>query len=130
MMNLALTPLRFMMDLYRGKLWVNIWVHILIIVNLAGPFFWEYEIARVVFFTFLPTMVLMLTLYHLYGMERVLGFGHVLWLGLVPYLALNWPTLTGNISIYIGIVLFCNTISLIFDINDVRLHFEQKKITS
>ena len=124
-MDVLLTPLRFMADLYRGRAWVNIWVHILIVVNLAGPWFWEHEIARVVFFTFLPTMVLMLALYAKYGMERILGFGHVLWLGLVPYLMLHWPSLTGDIAIYVGIVVFCNTISLIFDINDVRLHFKQ-----
>lgn len=124
-MDILLTPWRFMADLYRGKLWVNIWVHVLIIVNLAGPFFWQHEIAQVVFYTFLPTMILMLTLYYHFGMERVLGFGHILWIGLVPYLVLNWPTLTGHISIYIGVVVICNTISLIFDINDVRLHFKQ-----
>lgn len=126
-MKALLTPLRFMLDLYKEKLWVNIWVHILIIVNLAGPFFWEHPLARVVFYTFLPTMVLMLTLYYRYGMERILGFGHVLWLGLVPYLVLNWQTVSGAAAIYIAIVIFCNTISLIFDINDVRLHFEQKR---
>mgnify|MGYP000294414324 FL=1 len=122
-MKLYHAPYLFFRDLVRGPLWINIWVQILMMVNFAGVFFWHEPLAQLIFFTFVITSFFMMYLYSKFGMARILGLGHVLWLLLIPYLMMVWPTLSGDIKHYITIVIICNTISLIFDINDVRLHF-------
>ena len=122
-MKLYHAPYLFFRDLVGGPLWINIWVQILMMVNLAGVFFWHEPLAQLIFFTFVITSLFMMYLYSKFGMARILGLGHVLWLLLIPYLMMVWPTLSGDIKHYITIVIICNTISLIFDINDVRLHF-------
>lgn len=126
-MKIINTPYLFFKDLMNGPLWVNVWVNILVMVNLAGVFFWESSHAQIVFYTFIATAVLMMSLYYKYGMVRILGAGHVLWIILVPYLAIVWHSLTGSVKTYISVVIVCNSISLIFDINDVRLHFMERK---
>lgn len=122
-MKLYHAPYLFFRDLVRGPLWINIWVQILMMVNFAGVIFWHEPLAQLIFFTFVITSFFMMYLYSKFGMARILGLGHVLWLLLIPYLMMVWPTLSGDIKHYITIVIICNTISLIFDINDVRLHF-------
>lgn len=119
------TPYYFMADLFKQPLWVVIWVNILMAANLAGVFFWQEPLAQVVFYTFMVTAFWMMMLYFKFGFERILGLGHVLWLGLVPYLVMQLPSLDGPIYFYIISVIVCNSISLLFDINDVRLHFTQ-----
>lgn len=120
-MKLQNAPILFFKDLMNGPLWVNIWVQILMLANLAGVFFWSYAIAQVIFYTFIVTAMLMMLLYYKFGMTRILGLGHILWLILVPYLIVTWPSLSGDIKNYVLIVIITNSISLIFDINDVRL---------
>lgn len=122
-MKLYHAPYLFFRDLVGVPLWINIWVQILMMVNFAGVFFWHEPLAQLIFFTFVITSFFMMYLYSKFGMARILGLGHVLWLLLIPYLMMVWPTLSGDIKHYITIVIICNTISLIFDINDVRLHF-------
>ncbi len=115
-----------MRDLFRQPLWVVIWVNILMAVNLAGVFFWSEPVSQVVFYTFMVTATWMIALYHRFQFQKILGLGHVLWLILVPYLVIVWPDLTGQVKGYIGTVILVNSLSLVFDINDVYQYFFKK----
>ena len=126
-MKLYHAPVLLFKDLFRGPLWINLWVQVLMAVNLFGVFLWHEPVAKLVFVTFVITSMFMMYLYFKFGMARILGLGHVLWVLLIPYLMTVWPTLSGDIKNYITIVIICNSISLIFDINDVRLHFIENK---
>lgn len=126
-MKLYQAPMGFMADLFKQKLWIIVWVNILMAVNLAGVFFWQQPVAQVVFYTFMVTAAFMMLLYYKFGFERILGLGHVLWLLLVPYLVLEYSQLSGAISYYVLSVIIVNSISLLFDINDVYIYFSEKR---
>ena len=121
-------PALFMRDLFQQPLWVIVWVNILMAVNLAGIFFWQEPLAQVVFYTFMVTAVWMMVLYYTFGFERILGLGHVLWLALVPYLLFALPDLQGPIYYYVLTTIVINSVSLVFDINDVRLYLSENKM--
>ena len=125
-MQLYQAPMGFMADLFKQKLWVIVWVTILMAVNLAGVFFWQEPIAQVVFYTFMVTVTFMMLLYYKFGFERILGLGHVLWLILLPYLVLEYSQLSGAIQYYALSVIIINGISVLFDINDVYIYFSEK----
>lgn len=125
-MKLYQAPMGFMAELFKQKLWIIVWVNILMAVNLAGVFFWQQPVAQVVFYTFMVTATFMMLLYHKFRFERILGLGHVLWLVLVPYLVLEYSQLSGAIMYYILSVIIINSISLVFDINDVYIYFSEK----
>jgi len=129
-MQLYQAPMGFMADLFKQKLWVIVWVTILMAVNLAGVFFWQEPIAQVVFYTFMVTATFMMLLYYKFGFERILGLGHVLWLLLLPYLVLEYSQLSGAIQYYALSVIIINGISLLFDINDVYIYFSEKHPTN
>ena len=126
-MKLYQAPMGFMADLFKQKLWIIVWVNILMAVNLAGVFFWQQPVAQVVFYTFMVTAAFMMLLYYKFGFERILGLGHVLWLLLVPYLVLEYAQLSDAISVYVLSVIIVNSISLLFDINDVYIYFSEKR---
>lgn len=120
------TPSRFIHELIKGPTWVFIWVNVLMAVNFAGLFFLNEPVAQVVVATFAVTALLMMVLYYHFGMSKILGLGHVLWLGLVPYLISIFASLTVNMQIFASIVITVNSISLLFDARDVVLYFKQK----
>jgi hypothetical protein len=126
-MKLYQAPMGFMAELFKQKLWIIVWVNILMMVNLAGVFFWQEPLAQVVFYTFMVTATFMMLLYYKFRFERILGLGHVLWLLLVPYLALQYSQLSGAIQYYVLSVIIVNSISLVFDINDVYIYFSEKR---
>ena len=126
-MKLYQAPMGFMAELFKQKLWIIVWVNILMAVNLAGVFFWQEPLAQVVFYTFMVTATFMMLLYYKFRFERILGLGHVLWLLLVPYLALQYSQLSGAIQYYVLSVIIVNSISLVFDINDVYIYFSEKR---
>ena len=126
-MKLYQAPMGFMADLFKQKLWIIVWVNILMAVNLTGVFFWQEPIAQIVFYTFMVTAVFMMLLYYQFKFERILGLGHVLWLLLVPYLVLEYSQFSGAIQYYVLSVIIVNSISLVFDINDVYIYFSEKR---
>ena len=69
----------------------------------------------------------MMLLYYQFRFERILGLGHVLWLLLVPYLVLEYSQFSGAIQYYVLSVIIVNSISLVFDINDVYIYFSEKR---
>ncbi len=65
----------------------SIWIVALMAVNMIGPlFFLDHLEGQVVLGVFVITAGLMMFLYASRGVTRILGAGHVLWLGLLPWL--------------------------------------------
>jgi len=99
-----------------------IWLMVLMAVNMIGPlFFLDRLEGQVVLVVFVLSAGLMMFLYAAKGFTRILGVGHFLWLGLVPWL---WARLDavqseGLLSNWIIIVIVLNGLSLIIDIVDV-----------
>ncbi len=95
---------------------------VLMAVNMIGPLFFLDRIeGQVVLIVFLLSAGLMMFLYAAKGFTRILGVGHILWLGLVPWL---WSRLDlvqpdGWFFIWIVIVIALNGFSLIVDVIDV-----------
>jgi hypothetical protein len=100
------------------------WVGILVIVNGIVPLFFLSTLeGRVVLITLMVGGVLMEVLTWAQGFTRLLGLGHVLWLGLVPWLWLRLEQhASGTFTIWLGAVIVCNVISLAFDVRDVALY--------
>jgi len=100
----------------------SIWLMVLMAVNMIGPvFFLDRTEGQVVLIVFLLSAGLMMFLYAAKGFTRILGFGHILWLGLVPWL---WSRLDllqpeGWFFNWIIIVIALNGFSLIVDTVDV-----------
>lgn len=101
--------------------WV-VWVMMLMLANMIGPlFFLDRLEGRVVLIVFLISVCLLIVLYAFQGFTRILGAGHVLWLGLVPWL---WGRLDGvpaqsGLFYWIIAVMVMNSLSLVIDISDV-----------
>ncbi len=99
-----------------------IWLMILMAVNMIGPLFFLGQLeAQVVLVVFVISAALVMMLFAAKGYTRILGAGHILWLGLVPWL---WARLDavppeGLFSTWIWIVIVVNGLSLIIDIVDV-----------
>ncbi|MBT4043087.1 MAG: hypothetical protein HOK21_24805 [Rhodospirillaceae bacterium] len=103
-----------------------VWLMVLVGGNMIAPLFLlDHMEAQVTFGVFLAGAVLMTAIYAVTGFTRLLGAGHVLWLGLVPWLwfrldlawspeqPLNW------FSYWIIAVMVSNSLSLVIDIADV-----------
>ena len=65
----------------------SIWIMALLAVNMIGPlFFLDHLEGQVVLGVFVISFGLTMFLYASRGFSRILGAGHVLWLGLLPWL--------------------------------------------
>lgn len=115
-----------MYELLNGPMWVFVWVNILMVVNFAGLFFLDQAVAQVVVGTFAITATLMMCLYYFFGMSKILGLGHILWLALIPYLIAIFAELNTQMQVFASIVIIVNSISLVFDIRDVVQYFRLK----
>lgn len=103
--------------------WVKAWLTILISANTASLAFLDSDVGRCTALAFavvclinVPTIVVQR------GLTRLLSFPHFVWFPLCAYLALQlWgahPLPHGMVRVYALIVLYCNGISLAFDIVD------------
>ena len=116
-------PLHFFVDLFHAPAWVSIWVGWLMVINLAGILFWHQREARVVLFTFLASAMMMMGLYTVFGFERILGLGHVLWIPLLVYLLVRVGGLPeSRLRAWVWTVVISNFISLVLDARDVWLY--------
>lgn len=74
--------------------WIwRVWMMILALVNMVLPLVLiRHAEAQVTLVVFLLSAGFMMVLFKANGFTRILGVGHVLWLGLVPWLALQAQT--------------------------------------
>ncbi len=114
-----MTP--FMRGLMRQSPAVMAWVGVLVLVNGALALFFLYTLeAKVVLATLVLGGVLMELLTWRQGFTRLLGLGHILWLGLVPWLVTRLALHEGEpVVSWLVAVIVLNSLSLVLDIRDV-----------
>jgi len=117
------SPFRFFSELFQQPLWVSVWVFWLMLVNVASLLYWSEPLAKIIFVTFLLSAMLMMGLYSKFGFEKILGLGHVLWVPLLAYLLIEFPTVSNDIINYLIVLSLSITVSLAFDIVDVWSYF-------
>lgn len=117
-------PLNFFTELLAQPKTVVVWVGYLMMINMASLLFWEIELSRIIFFTFLASSMLMMTLYSFFGFKKILGLGHILWLPLLFYIFSNLLIATGVFYSYLLVLSISILISLFFDVIDVYKFFE------
>ncbi len=122
-------PLRFFVELIQQPIWVSIWLLFLMIVNFASVAFWNELLAKVILITFVLSAIFMMGLYSRFGLEKILGLGHILWIPLLVYVLIEIPAAEGAFKSYLIILLISITISLVFDIIDVWRYFTSPKNT-
>ncbi len=122
-------PFRFFIELMQQPVWIPVWVLILIIINVASVAFWNEPLAKVIFVTFMLSVMLMMGLYSRFGFEKILGMGHILWIPLLVYVLMEIPTARDTFKSYLIILSISIAISLVFDIVDVWKHFTSRKST-
>ena len=120
-------PFRFFSELFLQPLWVTVWVSWLMLVNVASLLYWSEPLAKIIFVTFMLSAMLMMGLYSRFGFEKILGLGHVLWIPLLAYLLIEFPTVSHDFINYLIVLLLSITVSLTFDIVDVWSYFSTRK---
>ncbi len=117
-------PLNFFVELLDQPLWVPIWVGVLMIVNMGSLLFRKHIEAKVVLITFMVSVMLMMTLYSIFGFEKIIALGHILWIAMIPYLLIRLPRIDHPpFKTYLLILIATNTLSLAFDLYDVFTYF-------
>ena len=119
-------PLGFFVELMQQKLWVPLWVMLLMVVNMASIYFWHEPLAQLIFFTFIASAMLMMILYSQFGFEKILGLGHILWIPLLIYIAIQISEAEQSFQHYLISLSIIIAISLIFDIIDLFKYFTRK----
>jgi hypothetical protein len=116
-------PLGFFTELSRQPAWIPIWVGLLMMINLGSVAFWDEPLARWILGAFMASAMLMMILYALFGFEKILGLGHVLWVPLLPVVLLSLPSAEGGFRAFLTIWVVATAISLLFDVVDVWKYF-------
>lgn len=111
----------FMSKIMKFPLPVRVWVILLIAINMSSLFFLEYLEARVVLGVFLAGGTFMSLMDYKMGFVRLLGLGHSLWLGMLPWLFFRLEHLTEDTVVWnwILVLIIINTVSLVIDVVDV-----------
>ena len=122
-------PFRFVIELLQRPVWIPVWMLFLMIVNVASVAFWNELLAKVIFVTFIFSVMLMMGLYSRFGFEKILGMGHILWIPLLVYVLMEIPTARDTFKNYLIILSIFIVISLVFDIVDVWKYFTGRKST-
>jgi hypothetical protein len=108
-------PFEFFTELFHRPSHEVIWVIYMMVINLAGAFFWEELLAKVIVIVFMISSMLMMGLYAKFGFTRILGLGHILWIPLVIYIGYEIPASEGIYMIYLIILQITISISVIID---------------
>ena len=112
---------------FRLPFWVKIWVFfILVPVNMGGLFFLDHPVGRwcaiLGIVGMMPNLVIM---WMQKGLSKAMAFPHLVpWTILVIWLVtlLNSPEMpSGNLLLFIGVLLLTDIISLVFDYRDAWL---------
>lgn len=122
-------PFRFFIELMQQPVWIPVWVLILMSINVVSVAFWNEPLAKVIFVTFMLSVMLMMGLYSRFGFEKILGMGHILWIPLLVYVLMEIPTARDTFKSYLIILSISIAISLVFDIVDVWKYFTGRKST-
>lgn len=114
-----MTP--FMRGLMRQPPAVMAWVGMLVLTNgVLALFFLHTLEAKVVLVTLALGGVLMELLTWRLGFTRLLGLGHILWFGLVPWLVTRIALHeSGPMVFWLAAVIVINSLSLVLDVRDV-----------
>ena len=117
-----MTP--FLRGLMRQPPMVKAWVGLLVLVNVGASLLLLPPLeANVVLVTLGLGGVLMELLTWKQGFTRLLGLGHVLWLGLVPWLVTRMPLHEGGpVALGLAAIIAVNSLSLVLDVRDVVLY--------
>jgi len=123
-------PFRFVIELLQQPVWIPVWMLFLMIVNVASVGFFNQLLAKVIFVTFILSVMLMMGLYSRFGFEKILGMGHILWIPLLVYVLMEIPTARDTFKSYLIILSISIVISLVFDIVDVWKYFTSRKVAT
>lgn len=129
MMSKMRNPFGFFIALMKQPILVPIWVFMLMCVNVASIAFWSAPLAKIIFVTFMVSAAMMMGLYSLFGFEKILGLGHVLWIPLLLYILTQLPNTESGFFSYLIILSLSITVSLVFDIVDTWKYFSRKYST-
>ena len=99
------------------------------VINMASVSFWNEPLAKLIFFTFMISAMLMMGLYSRFGFEKILGLGHILWVPLLAYILMQLPNIEASFNIYLIVLSVSIAISLAFDIVDVWKFFKKGYMT-
>lgn len=113
------TPFAFFIELFDQPKAVIVWVGYLMMINMASLLFWNNELSKIIFFTFLISSMFMMLLYSTFGFKKILGLGHILWIPLIIYIGFNLHLENGSFYFYLIVFIISISISLFFDILDV-----------
>ena len=120
-------PFTFFTELMQQPIWIPIWVLVLVTITAASIVFWKKPLAKVIFVTFILSVMLMLGLYSWFGFEKILGMGHILMIPLLIYILIEIPSERNPFKAYLIVLSIFLTISLLFDIADVWTYFKNQK---
>ncbi len=98
-------------------------------VNIESVGFWNEPLAKVIFVTFMFSVMLMMGLYSRFGYEKILGMGHILWIPLLVYVLMGIPAASGTFKRYLIVWSIITVPSLVFDVVDVWKYFTSRKST-
>lgn len=121
-------PFRFFVELMQQPLWVPLWVFFLMAVNAASLIFWSEPLAKLIFFTFMVSSILMMALYSYFGFKKILGLGHALWIPLLAYVTIQLPSMEGVFRAYLILLSISIAISLAFDTMDMWSYFKASRV--
>lgn len=117
-------PLAFFGELLKQPTWVVAWVFVQMGANLLSLLFWPEPLAQIVLVTFFISAMLMMGLYSIFGFQKILGAGHILWIPLLIYILLQIEGTTGSFQQYLATLSLILAVSLAFDIVDVWKYFK------
>ena len=101
----------------------------LIVINVASVGFWGEPLAKLIFITFMISVMLMMGLYSKFGFKKILGLGHILWVPLLVYILAHIYAVEGGFKSYLVALSISIVISLGFDVIDVWKYFTNRKST-
>ena len=113
------------MQSYEGlPTWVKIWMNFVLgPINLATLFFLNQPNGALIAALAIGGMVLTVALVVANaGFKKIVAAGHVLpWVPLIALIAFARPDGSDLYQTFLGVLLIANSISLLFDLNDVRI---------
>ena len=114
--------IKFNKGILRSSLPIKMWLTLLAVVNMIGPlFFLSRTEAQIIMGTFMLSVCLMSVLTARFGITRLLGLGHVLWLPLLGWLWLRLGLIPSDdfFGLWVRGVMCLNGLSLVMDFADV-----------
>ncbi len=97
---------------------VNVWAGLLMLWNLGAVLFLDTTYGVVALLAMLVAVQVMTAIYVKLGFVRLLGAGHVVWIPMLPWFALNLPD-RGPLYWWMVGLIAINSLSLVIDTVDV-----------